>query len=106
MDEILEMSREINYSNLVYDFTGPTSSIDFATFRGPIYTCNKLKKGDKTLQQVEKQEKKIKSVLNVITRGLKKSQRQSAIIKNVKNLFDSRQKIIDILNDNSRIRCN
>ena len=32
MDEILEMSREINYTNLVYDFKGPTSSIGFATF--------------------------------------------------------------------------
>ena len=29
---------------------------------------------------------------------------QSDTIKNVKNLYNSRQKIIDILNDNSRIR--
>ena len=27
MNEILEMSREINYNNLVYDFKGPTSSM-------------------------------------------------------------------------------
>ena len=38
MDEILKMSREINYSNLVYDFKGPTPSINFAIFGGPIYT--------------------------------------------------------------------
>ena len=34
MDEILKMSREINCSNLVYDFKGPTPSIDFPIFRG------------------------------------------------------------------------
>ena len=32
MDEILKMSREIDYKNLVYDFKGPTSSISFSNF--------------------------------------------------------------------------
>ena len=36
MDEILKMSREINYSNLVYDFKGPTPSINFSIFAGQI----------------------------------------------------------------------
>ena len=56
MDEILKMSREINYSNLVYDFKGPTPSINFAIFGGPMGTYNQLKNGDKTLQQVEKEQ--------------------------------------------------
>ena len=43
MDEILKMSREINYSNLVYDFKGPNPSINFAIFGGPMYTYNQLK---------------------------------------------------------------
>ena len=38
MDEILEMSREINYNRLIYDFKGPTSSISFSKFGGPMYT--------------------------------------------------------------------
>ena len=49
MDEILEMSREINYSNLVYDFKGPTPSTNSTAFGGPMYTCNQLKKGERTL---------------------------------------------------------
>ena len=57
MDEILKMSREINYSNLVYDFKGPTPSINFAIFAGPMYTYNQLKNGEKTLQQVEEEQK-------------------------------------------------
>ena len=58
MDEILKISRkllEINYSSLVYDFKGPTASINFATFGGPMYTYNLLKNGEKTLQQVEEE---------------------------------------------------
>ena len=38
MDEILKMSREINYSNLVYDFKGLTPSISFTKFGGPMHT--------------------------------------------------------------------
>ena len=57
MDEILKMSRKINYSNLVYDFKGPTPSINFTIFGGPMYTYNQLEKGEKTLQQVEEEQK-------------------------------------------------
>ena len=57
MDEILKMSKEINYSRLIYDFKGPTSSISFAKFGGPMYTYNQLKNGEKTLEQVEEDQK-------------------------------------------------
>ena len=53
MDEILEMSREINYSNLVYDFKSQTHSISFSEFGGPIHNYKQLKNGEKTLQQIE-----------------------------------------------------
>ena len=55
MDEILKMSREINYSNLVYDFKGTIPSINFTIFGGPMYTYNQLKNGEKTLQRVAEQ---------------------------------------------------
>ena len=51
------MSQEINYSRLIYDFKGPTSSISFSKFGGPMYTYEKLKNGETTLQQVEKEQK-------------------------------------------------
>ena len=59
MDEILKMSREISYTNLVYAFKGPTPSINFAILGGPMYTYNKFKNGEKTLQQVEEDQKKL-----------------------------------------------
>ena len=42
--------------------------------------------------------------LKEIRRGSKNPETQSNTIKNVKNLYNSRQKIVDLLNDNSRIR--
>ena len=50
MDEIVKMSREINYSNLVYEFKGLTPSISFSIFGGPMYTYNQLKNDEKSLQ--------------------------------------------------------
>ena len=96
MDGILEMSREINYNKLVYNFKGPTSSISFTRFGGPMYTYNQLKSGDTTLQQAEKQQKDFKKELNEITSGnpKHKSDNQLNVIKNVKNLYDSNKKLL------------
>ena len=65
-----------------------------------------MKNGDTALLQKEKQQKGFKKELNEITSGnpKHKSSGQQYIIENVKNLYNSRQKIIDLLNDNSRIR--
>ena len=96
MDEILKMSREINYSNLVYDFKGTIPSINFTIFGGPMYTYNQLKNGEKTLQQVEEEHKYFEKDLNEIASGnpKHKSEKQAYTIKNVRNLYDLRQKKI------------
>ena len=82
MDEILKMSREINYSNLVYDFKDPTPSINFAIFGDPMYTYSQLRNGEKTLQQVEDKQKHFKKDLNERTSGnpKHKSEKQSYAI--------------------------
>ena len=68
MDEILKMSREIDYKNLVYGFKGPISSISFSKFAGPMYTYDQLKNGETTLQQVEEEQKDFKKYLNEIVK--------------------------------------
>ena len=103
---ILEMSKKIDFSNLVYHFKGPTHPVNFAISDGPMYTYNQLNNGDISLQQVEKQQKDFKKELNEITLGNPKHKSSSQLyaIKNIKNLYNSRQKIIDLLNDNAKIR--
>ena len=44
IDEILNIRKEIDYTNLVYDFKGLTPPINFVKFGGPMYTYNQLKK--------------------------------------------------------------
>ena len=64
IDEILEMTREMNYNSLVYHFKDShISPISFTEFGGPLYTYDQLKKGDKTLKQVEEEQKIFKSEL-------------------------------------------
>ena len=106
MYEILKMSKEINYINLVYDFKGPTPLSKFTKFGRPTYTYNQLKNGEKTIQQVEEDQKKFNSELNEITSGNPKykSEKQSYTTKSVRSIYDSRQKIISLLNDNVKIR--
>ena len=65
-----------------------------------------MQKSDITLEHVENQQKDFKKELNEITSGnpKRKSNSQLYVIENAKNLYNSRQKISDLLNDNSRIR--
>ena len=102
MDEIIEMSDKIDFNNLTYNFKGQTNSIKFDKFEGPMDIYDNIKNGNTTLQQVEKQQKDFKKELNEITSGnpKHKSNNQLYVIENVKNLYNSRQKIIDLLNDN------
>ena len=102
MDEILKMSDKIGFDCLIYNFKNPTSSINFGKFGVPMYIYGHIKHGNTTLQQVEKQQKDFKKELNEITSGNTKykSNNQLYVINNVKSLYESRQKIIDLLNDN------
>ena len=43
-----------------------TSSISFNKFGGPMYSYNQLKNGDKSLQQVEKEQEDFKNNLSEI----------------------------------------
>ena len=62
--------------------------------------------GDTTIEKTEKDQNQFKSKLNEITTGnpRHKSIKQLDIIKNVKNLYNSRQKVIDLLNDYTKIK--
>ena len=106
IDEILQISKEISHSDLVYDFKGPTPSIKFGKYGGSMYIYGYMKDGEKALQQVEEEQKYFRKDLNQITSGNPryKSEKQSYTIKSVRTLYDSRQRIIDLLNDNAKIR--
>ena len=103
MDEIIELSREINFNNLIYHFKGSSISTSFTVFGGPMHAYNHLKNGDKALSQVGEDHITFRSELGQISSGNSKSENQLNTIKTVTNLYNSQQKTIDLLNDNLRI---
>ena len=107
MDEIRKISREINYNKLIYHFTDQgIAPINVIKFKGPLSTFNKIRDGDKTLQEIEEDQKKLKSSLGEITSGNPKHKKEYQLdaIKNAQSLYDSRQKVINLFNDNAKIR--
>ena len=71
-----------------------------------MYIYGHEKNGETTLQPVEEEQKKLKNDLRGITSGnpKHKSEKQSYTIKNVWNLYDSGENIINLLNDNAGTR--
>ena len=99
MDEIRKISREINYNKLIYHFTDQgIASINVIQFKGPLSTFNKIRDGDKTLQEIEEDQKKLKSSLGEITSGNPKHKRGYQL-DTIKIVHDSRQKVIDLFNN-------
>ena len=104
---IQELSREIDYKNLNYIFTTKASgSISFFKFEGPFSLFKKIRTGDISLEMAEEDQEKFKIELNQIRLGSPKykSEMELYTIRNVKNLYDSRQKIIDLFNNYSKIK--
>ena len=76
MDEIIELSREINFNNLIYHFKGSSISTSFTVFGGRMDVYNQLKNGYKTLSQVGEDHRKFRSELGQISSGYSKSENQ------------------------------
>ena len=108
MNEIQEISKETDLNNLTYYFkTSDISLINFIKFDGPFGFFKEIKNGNVSLKKAESEkENKFKSNFGEITSGnpRRKEKYQLDTIKNVKNLYDSRQKNIDLFNNSAKIR--
>ena len=102
--EIQKISDEINYADLIYYFKCLSSPVNFTEYEDPEDIYEKIKNGDKTIQGAEEDQKKIKSKLGEISSGYHKSDYTLDTIKNVENLYNSRQSIIDLFNDSAKVR--
>ena len=106
MKEIQIICKEIDFNDLFY-FKGPNiAPINFIRFRGRLHIFKGIKNGNILLQKAEKEQEQFKSNLVEITEGnpKHKSKDQLDVIKNAKNLYDSRQKVINLFNDYAKIR--
>ena len=99
IDKIAEIrnSHEIDFNNLNYTFKDRNNaSIDF---RSPLHTFKSIYDGD--LEDAEKDQIKLKSDLGPIRKGNLKnrSEEQNNVINNVTNLYESREKVIQMFNN-------
>ena len=79
VDEIQKISKEIDYSKLIYHYITPGIKPTNATeFRGPLHIFKEIKNGDKTIQTAEKEQIKLKSKLGEITSGNPKHKLQKS----------------------------
>ena len=107
LDEIQKLSKEIDYKNLNYNSaTKPSGSINFIKFKGPFNLFKKIRDGDISLEMAGEDQEKFNREFNQIKSGnpKHKSEMQVHTIKNVKNLYDLRQKIINLFNNYSKIK--
>ena len=101
------MSDKINFNDLTYYFTSPNLAIiKFIGFRGPLNNYNEIKNGNTAIKRQRKIKKNFKLSLNKINTGNPKyiKKYQLDAIENIKNLYNSRQKVIDLFNDYAKIK--
>ena len=98
--EIRNPPKKIDFNNLQYKFIGDSQPIKFIKFKGPLHIYNSIHNGNITLEDVEKDGKDLKSDLGRIKQGNPKirSKEQSEVIDNVTNLYELREKVVQLFN--------
>ena len=107
MSETKDLSKQIDPNNLIYYFKDKSiSPINFVSFKVPLYLYRDISNGNKKLEKAEEDQEQFKSDLNERTRAnpKKKSDHQIKTIENIKNIYESREKVIKLCNDYAKIR--
>ena len=64
MEEIRDLSKQIDFNNLTYHYKGDAAPKNFTDFKVPLNVYNKIKKGSITLEKAEEKRKELKSKIN------------------------------------------
>ena len=94
MEEIQDLSKQIDFNNLTYRYKGNTASKTFIGFKGPLGFYRNIQEGYITLEKSEKEQKEFKSEINEIVTGRNQSEDQKSVINNIKTLYESQEKFI------------
>ena len=89
--EIRKNNQPIDFDDLTYNFKGPQRApINFIQFKGSNHIFKSIHDGDIALEDVEKEQIKLKSDLGHIKQGpwRYKSPKQTQTIRNIENLFN------------------
>ena len=104
--EIYNMSKEINFNNLIYSYKNPNlATINFIKVKDPIHVYNEIKNEKTSLGKTDKVQKKLKLKLNEIITGNPKCRLKDQLntITNIKILYNLREKVIKLCNNYAKI---
>ena len=99
--KIRESFQPVDFYHVICDFKNlKIPSVSFSKFKGPLQTFKSIYKGYITLEYVEKEQEELKAELGGIKQGdpRNKSPEQKETINNIKNLYNSREKIVQMFN--------
>ena len=97
MAKIRISTKTIDFDNLTYNFKGPNiAPINFIEFKGPLHIFKNMYYGDKSSEDVEKNQIKLKLESGRIKQGNPKDklEEQFKVIDNVTNLYELREKAV------------
>ena len=96
LTKIRESSGPIDFNNLIYYYKGNTAPINFIDFKGPLNIFKSIYKGDKTLEEREKEQIEFKRYLGNIKQGnpKKRSEKQQKAIDKLKTFIAQGKKVL------------
>ena len=103
MEEIQDLNKQLDFSDLTYHYKGKNVPNKFEGFKGPLGFCRSKKEGNITSEKVDEQQKEFKSELSKIVTGSKKSEDQKSAINDVKAPYEFWEKIVELFDNHSRI---
>ena len=88
MEEIQDLSKQIDFNNLTYRYKGNTARKTFIGHKGPLGFYRNIKEAHITLEKAEEYQKESKTKINEIVIGSKKLEDQRSTIDNIKTLYE------------------
>ena len=102
LNEIEEMSNEMNYEDLDYVVLSTDMEYKFSIEKDPISLLNAIKKGQMSLKEARNRQKEYLQYLNIM-RKENKNPAQRKILSNMENHFNASNNVIKFIEDCSSI---
>ena len=100
-DEILNLSKQIDFNNLIYHFKRKSSLTSFIGFKGPLGFYENTNHSYAALEKKRKSKEIKRDKRN--SKSREKSEEQKSAMKTIKALYQSREEVTKLFNDYSKI---
>ena len=97
MEEIRDLSKQIDFNNLIDHYKNKTVPKYFLFFKGPLKFYKDIKEGNITLGKAEEEQKEFQNEIAHILKWKYKTGGQIHAINNIKTLYESRKKLSSCL---------